>query len=52
MGFLMGGGAVPTAIGFIGDISTFAHGIMLVGALVFSGTIVTAFLKLGDPTEI
>ncbi len=50
MGFLLGGGAVPTLIGFIGDISTFGLGIMLIGTLIFSGTIVTAFLKLGDPT--
>jgi NNP family nitrate/nitrite transporter-like MFS transporter len=52
MGFLVGGGAVPTLIGFIGDISTFALGIILVGALIFSGTIITVFLKLGDPTDI
>jgi NNP family nitrate/nitrite transporter-like MFS transporter len=48
MGFLVGGGAVPTLIGFIGDISTFGFGIMLVGAMIFSGTIITIFLKLED----
>ena len=48
LGFLVGGGAVPTLIGFIGDISTFAFGIVLVGGLVFSGTVITGFLKLED----
>ena len=48
MGFLVGGGAVPTLIGFIGDISSFGFGIMLVGALIFCGTIITVFLKLDD----
>jgi NNP family nitrate/nitrite transporter-like MFS transporter len=52
MGFLVGGGAVPTLIGFIGDISTFGLGIMLVGALIFSGTMMTVFLKLGDSSGI
>ena len=48
LGFLIGGGAVPTLIGFIGDISTFAFGIVLIGGLIFCGTIITGFLKLED----
>ncbi len=51
LGFLMGGGAVPTLIGFIGDISTFGLGIMLVGAMIFGGTIITIFLKLDNSSE-
>jgi NNP family nitrate/nitrite transporter-like MFS transporter len=46
--FLIGGGAVPTLIGFIGDISTFASGIVLVGGLIVTGTFITHFLKIED----
>ncbi len=51
MGFVVGGGAVPTLIGFIGDISTFALGIVLVGGLIFSGTLISFFLQLGDSAK-
>ncbi len=44
--FLIGGGAVPTLIGFMGDISTFALGIMLVGGLILTGAFITPFLKI------
>jgi NNP family nitrate/nitrite transporter-like MFS transporter len=46
--FLIGGGAVPTLIGFIGDISTFASGIVLIGGLIVTGTFITHFLKIED----
>jgi NNP family nitrate/nitrite transporter-like MFS transporter len=46
--FLIGGGAVPTLIGFIGDISTFASGIVLVGGLIITGAFFTRFLKIED----
>jgi len=49
--FLVGGGAVPTLIGFIGDISTFAWGIILIGGLTLTGTIFTGYLKLSNPTK-
>ncbi|MFX0146113.1 MAG: nitrate/nitrite transporter, partial [Candidatus Hodarchaeota archaeon] len=49
--FLVGGGAVPTLIGFIGDISTFAWGIVLIGGLTLTGTIFTGYLQLSNPTK-
>jgi NNP family nitrate/nitrite transporter-like MFS transporter len=52
MGFLLGGGAVPTLIGFIGDISTFSFGIVLIGGLIFCGTLITGFLELEDSGEL
>jgi NNP family nitrate/nitrite transporter-like MFS transporter len=48
---LIGGGAVPTLIGFIGDISTFAWGIVLIGGLILTGTIFTGYLQLSNPTK-
>ncbi len=44
--FLIGGGLVPTLIGFIGDISTFASGIILIGGIIMTGTLITRFLKI------
>jgi NNP family nitrate/nitrite transporter-like MFS transporter len=43
--FLIGGGGVPTLIGFIGDIGTFGLGIALVGGLILSGTFFSSCLK-------
>ena len=36
-GFLIGGGAIPTLIGAMGDAGSFATGFMLTGALIASG---------------
>ena len=44
--FLLGGGAVPTLIGFVGDVHTFGAGIILVGGLILTGTLFTSFLRL------
>jgi len=46
MAFLIGGGAVPALIGFIGDISNFAVGIVVVGGLVLTGAILAGYLKI------
>jgi len=46
MAFLIGGGAVPALIGFIGDISSFAVGIVVVGGLVLTGAIFAGYLKI------
>lgn len=44
--FLIGGGLVPTLIGFVGDVHTFKVGIMLVGGLILAGALVTSALRL------
>jgi len=48
LAFLMGGGAAPALIGFIGDVHSFGWGIALVGGLIMTGSIWSAFLKLRD----
>jgi NNP family nitrate/nitrite transporter-like MFS transporter len=44
--FLIGGGAVPTFIGFIGDMSSFSVAFAMVGGLVLAGAFISQFLKL------
>ncbi len=44
--FMIGGGAVPTLIGFMGDIISFAAGIGLVGGMIAIGAMLAYFLKL------
>ena len=44
--FLLGGGAVPSLIGFMGDTVSFAAGILLVGALIAAGAPAAGLLKL------
>ncbi len=44
--FMIGGGAVPTLIGFMGDIISFAAGIGLVGGMIALGAMLAYFLKL------
>ena len=48
--FLMGGGASPTLIGFVGDVSSFGPGIALVGGLILAGTIFSGYLKFYNQT--
>ena len=43
--FLFGGGAVPTGIGFMGDVASFSLGIILAGVLILSGALLSLFLK-------
>jgi len=43
---LIGGGVVPTIIGFIGDVSTFSLSFTVVGALVLAGAVISQFLQL------
>ncbi|MFZ0243832.1 MAG: MFS transporter [Desulfobacterales bacterium] len=46
LGFLIGGGAVPLMIGFMGDHYSFALGISIVGACTAAGALPAYFLKL------
>ena len=48
LAFLMGGGAVPALIGFVGDIHSFGSGIVLIGGLIMTGSIFSGFVKLRD----
>jgi len=44
--FLLGGGAAPTLIGYIGDVQSFGWGIALVGGLIMAGSVFSGFLKI------
>ena len=46
LAFMIGGGAVPSLIGFMGDIISFASGFSLVGGMIILGAILAYFLKL------
>jgi NNP family nitrate/nitrite transporter-like MFS transporter len=50
LAFLMGGGAVPALIGFVGDMQSFGLGIVLVGGLIATGSIFSGFVRLRDQT--
>ena len=47
---LIGGGAAPALIGFVGDVHSFGWGIAMVGGLIMTGTIFSGFLKLQNQT--
>ena len=47
-GFLVGGGAIPTGIGMMGDAGMFATGISMAGALILSGAFLALFYKPGN----
>ena len=46
--FLIGGGILPTLIGYMGEIYTFAAGITIAGAFMLVGPVLVYFLKLGQ----
>ena len=45
--FLVGGGAIPTGIGMMGDAGLFSLGVSISGGLILSGAILALFLKPG-----
>ena len=47
-GFLIGGGAIPTFIGAMGDAGSFATGFTITGALIIAGGLLALLLKLPD----
>jgi NNP family nitrate/nitrite transporter-like MFS transporter len=47
-GFLIGGGAIPTLIGAMGDAGSFALGFTMTGALIAAGGGVALLLKLPE----
>ena len=46
--FLIGGGIMPTIIGYMGETYTFAAGIMLAGGFMLVGPVLVYFVKLGQ----
>jgi len=45
-GFLIGGGAIPTFIGAMGDAGSFATGLAVTGALISAGALLALILRL------
>jgi NNP family nitrate/nitrite transporter-like MFS transporter len=50
-GFLLGGGAIPTFIGMMGDAGLFAMGFVVVGSLITCGGILAMVLHLPPPAK-
>ena len=48
LAFLFGAGAIPTGIGMMGDVGSFALGLVVVGALIFAGFVLSLRLRLPD----
>jgi NNP family nitrate/nitrite transporter-like MFS transporter len=46
--FLIGGGAIPAMIGFIGQTSSFSTGFVILGGIVLGGAILAGYLKLSN----
>jgi NNP family nitrate/nitrite transporter-like MFS transporter len=51
-GFLLGGGAIPTFIGMMGDAGLFAMGFVVAGSLITCGGILAMVLHLPPPAKI
>ena len=47
-GFLLGAGAIPAGIGFIGEVGSFSLGFTILGGLFFGGFILVRYLKFTD----
>ena len=50
-GFLIGGGAIPTFIGAMGDAGSFATGFIVTGALITGGGLLALLLRLPKLAE-
>jgi MFS transporter, NNP family, nitrate/nitrite transporter len=51
VGFLIGGGAIPTFIGAMGDAGSFTTGFIVAGALIASGGLLALWLELPEPSK-
>ncbi|MFB3886605.1 MAG: nitrate/nitrite transporter [Thermodesulfobacteriota bacterium] len=45
-GYLLGGGAIPAGLGFIGEAGSFSLGFAILGSLFFGGFLMVRYLKL------
>ena len=50
-GFMVGGGAIPTFIGMMGDAGLFAMGFVVAGSLITCGGVLAMLLNLPQPTR-
>jgi len=45
--FVVGGGLIPTGVGFLGDVGRFGLGVSLVGVMILAVSLIAFFLDLG-----
>jgi len=45
--FVVGGGLIPTGVGFLGDAGRFGLGVSLVGVMILAVSLIAFFLDLG-----
>ena len=46
LAFLVGGGLIPTVIGYVGEAGSFGLGISMVGVLTLLGAVLSQFLRI------
>jgi NNP family nitrate/nitrite transporter-like MFS transporter len=52
VGYLIGGGAIPTFIGIMGDAESFGFGFVVTGILILSGGVLAGVLRLPANAEV
>jgi NNP family nitrate/nitrite transporter-like MFS transporter len=50
LAFMVGGGATPTFVGYMGDVHSFGSGIALIGGAILMGAFISGYLKFKDRT--
>jgi NNP family nitrate/nitrite transporter-like MFS transporter len=50
--FVIGAGAIPTGIGYMGDAGSFALGIVLAGGIILMGALLSTFVKIRNNSKI
>ncbi|EKD37811.1 MAG: hypothetical protein ACD_75C00982G0001, partial [uncultured bacterium] len=48
LAFLVGGGIMPTMIGYLADLHSFVAGIRVAGSFILLGCLLVVFLRLGQ----
>jgi NNP family nitrate/nitrite transporter-like MFS transporter len=48
-GFLIGGGAIPAMLGFVGEVRSFSAGFILLGGILIGGAILVRYMKFANP---
>ena len=51
LAFMVGGGATPTFVGYMGDVHSFGAGITLVGGAILLGSFISGFLKFKNQSD-
>jgi len=52
LAFMVGGGATPTFVGYMGDVHSFGSGIALVGGAILMGAFISGYLNFQDHSRV